>query len=596
MTVAHLAARACPAVCGRRAHAGSNASSSSKRANARPCARTAVRVNAGEDPDQDVAPPDEGCRTIVITSGKGGVGKTTSSSAIATLFAKYGKKRTLLVSTDPAHSLGDAFRMDFSGTPTSPMANLDVMEIDPSESMKTALSDWAGLAEDMAGGGGAGSDKDMRDRIASFQEWLSGIPGIDEATALSQAITHIESGQYDVIVFDTAPTGHTLKLLALPDILQAGITKLQSWQATLYGYWDAMKGLASTGSTTASAKRGAAKKKISQNLEKYKRDIQKVALMLQDQARTRFVVVCIAEFLSVSETKRLLAELRGNQVKASHVIVNQLVTQDALDGKQLEELEALAEVGGLSLNQELLQRTIHACRLTTSRKAIQTKYLDELRNSEEATGLDGLCEVPLLPEEVTGVEALQRFASLLVEDSSALTSPGAAPNGGAPANLYDDQIRAMNGGGKESEDGWTPTKGDAVQIQNLAKSAQYNNLAGTIVANRNEETGRYGVQISHQGKQKVLALQLKNIRLESAAAKKPKLSSEGVGSAPAMGGGIEGKISKLLEDPELKALIAQNPKFEAAVKECIESPMNAMKYLSDPEMSPLITKIMAKMM
>ena len=259
--------------------------------------------------------------------------------------------------------------MDFSGTPTSPMANLDVMEIDPSESMKTALSDWAGLAEDMAGGGGASSDKDMQDRIASFQEWLSGIPGIDEATALSQAITHIESGQYDVIVFDTAPTGHTLKLLALPDILQAGITKLQSWQATLYGYWDAMKGLASTGSTTASAKRAAAKKKISQNLEKYKRDIQKVALMLQDQARTRFVVVCIAEFLSVSETKRLLAELRGNQVKASHVIVNQLVTQDALDGKQLEELEALAEVGGLSLNQELLQRTIHACRLTTSRKA-----------------------------------------------------------------------------------------------------------------------------------------------------------------------------------------------------------------------------------
>ena len=96
---------------------------------------------------------------FVFVGGKGGVGKTTSSSAIATLFAKYGKKRTLLVSTDPAHSLGDAFRMDFSGTPTSPMANLDVMEIDPSESMKTALSDWAGLAEDMAGGGGAGSDE-----------------------------------------------------------------------------------------------------------------------------------------------------------------------------------------------------------------------------------------------------------------------------------------------------------------------------------------------------------------------------------------------------------------------------------------------------
>ena len=96
MTVAHLAARACPAICGRRTHAGSNASSSSKRANARPCARTAVRVNAGEDPDQDVAPPDEGCRTIVITSGKGGVGKTTTSANLGMSIARLGYKVCLV--------------------------------------------------------------------------------------------------------------------------------------------------------------------------------------------------------------------------------------------------------------------------------------------------------------------------------------------------------------------------------------------------------------------------------------------------------------------------------------------------------------------
>ena len=96
MTVAHLAASACPAVCGRRAHAGSNASSSSKRANARPCARTSLRVNAGEDPDQDVAPPDEGCRTIVITSGKGGVGKTTTSANLGMSIARLGYKVCLV--------------------------------------------------------------------------------------------------------------------------------------------------------------------------------------------------------------------------------------------------------------------------------------------------------------------------------------------------------------------------------------------------------------------------------------------------------------------------------------------------------------------
>ena len=122
--------------------------------------------------------------------------------------------------------------MEFSNTPVSPIPNLDVMEIDPAESMKTALADWAALAGDLISDG----EGDMKDKLGSFQQWLSGIPGIDEATALSQAIKHIESGQYDMIVFDTAPTGHTLKLLALPEILQAGITTLQSWQSTLYGY------------------------------------------------------------------------------------------------------------------------------------------------------------------------------------------------------------------------------------------------------------------------------------------------------------------------------------------------------------------------
>lgn len=71
------------------------------------------------------------------------------------------------------------------------------------------------------------------------------IPGIDEATALAKAIEHIESGKYDLIVFDTAPTGHTLKLLALPEILQAGIEKLESWQSTMWGMWEAVKGMGS---------------------------------------------------------------------------------------------------------------------------------------------------------------------------------------------------------------------------------------------------------------------------------------------------------------------------------------------------------------
>ena len=86
-----------------------------------------------------------------------------------------------------------------------------------------------------------------------------------------------------------------------------------------------MKGLGSS----SSKKRLVAKEDVAEMLENYRRGIQKVALMLQDQRRTRFIVVCIAEYLSVSETQRLLRKLKKNQVRASHIIVNQVVVESA---------------------------------------------------------------------------------------------------------------------------------------------------------------------------------------------------------------------------------------------------------------------------
>ena len=161
---------------------------------------------------------------FIFVGGKGGVGKTTSSSAIASLLARHCQRRILLVSTDPAHSLSDAFRCEFTNLPKCPgIENLDVMEVDPSDTMETELNKWAELAKVIAGEEAGDEGDDMLKKIKQFQEWLVGIPGIDEATALSSAIKHIESNKYDLIVFDTAPTGHTLKLLGMPEILQAGI-------------------------------------------------------------------------------------------------------------------------------------------------------------------------------------------------------------------------------------------------------------------------------------------------------------------------------------------------------------------------------------
>lgn len=537
---------------------------------------------------------------FIFVGGKGGVGKTTSSSAIATLLAKYCNKRVLLVSTDPAHSLSDAFRCDFTNDPKCPgVENLHVMEVDPSDTMEAELKKWMELAKDMHyqdSDNGDDANDEMVTKIKQFQEWLSGVPGIDEATALSSAIQHIESDNYDMIVFDTAPTGHTLKLLGMPEILEAGIEKLQSWQSTLWSYWDVIKGMGSS----ASVKRMNAKETVGNMLEQYKRRIQKVALMLQDQHRTRFIVVCIAEYLSVSETQRLLRELKKNNVRASHIVVNQLVVDNALTKEELAELEGLAEVGNLHLSQQLLNKTVHACRLTTARKSIQEKYLGQLKSFPETQDiLEGICELPLLAEEVTGNDALLRFAGYMVRNPPTPDSLGKSLSAG-PKSLYDDQLESLSGGAAiEDSSTWTPSKGDEVKIIDLIKSAQYNGIDGVVISPLDPETNRCGIRIIYEGKTKTLALQQKNLVFlhQAKKAKKAKALTKGDVFTPTMAEQqpVVNKAKALLDDPEIKAMIEGSPKFKDAVEDVLNNPMNVMKYLSDPEMSPLISKAMSKL-
>jgi len=518
---------------------------------------------------------------FVFVGGKGGVGKTTTSSAIATLLSTVCNKRVLLVSTDPAHSLGDAWRTSFSNVPSSPIENLDVMELDPSEMMENELSTWVSYATEFTDEGNV-ADNSIISKINSFQEWLSGIPGIDEATALSAAITHIESGKYDIIVFDTAPTGHTLKLLALPEILEQGIEKLQSWQTTLWGYWDAFKGLTSGAGTSQAAKRSKIREEVSKKMEKYKQSIQKVAKMLQDQDRTRFVVVCIAEFLSVSETRRLLQELEKNTVRVSHIVVNQLVIKDSLSNEELANLESQAEVDDIGMSPELLKKTIHACRLTSSRKNIQQKYLDVLKGYKETQAvIEGICEVPLLAEEVTGADAIHRFARLLVKES----------------------------GNNESfikSTAHVPVIGDVVRIAGLTQNTYLNGIDGTIVTGVDIKTGRCGISIDFEGKTQTLSLLPKNLSIVKAkivvedemaqvsynndveetfkASNEPSISDE-----------IINKAMSILDDPEIKEMIAKEPRVKAAIQDCMISPMNFVKYISDPELSPFLMKAMTKL-
>jgi arsenite/tail-anchored protein-transporting ATPase len=153
---------------------------------------------------------------IVLFTGKGGVGKTTIASATALGIARSGRK-TLVMSTDPAHSLADSFGVELGPDPTEVTDNLWAEQIDSQQRLEEnwreiqehaiAVLDWAGLNEVEA-------------------EELSVIPGLDELFSLADVKSHHDEGPYDVLIVDCAPTGETLRLLSLPDIIQWYMEKI----------------------------------------------------------------------------------------------------------------------------------------------------------------------------------------------------------------------------------------------------------------------------------------------------------------------------------------------------------------------------------
>lgn len=148
----------------------------------------------------------QGSLQWIFVGGKGGVGKTTTSCALGMLLAQS-RGSVLVVSTDPAHNLSDAFQQRFSGTPSlvTGFTNLYCMEID------NALTD--SMLTEAAGGdeGGVGM-------ASMLSELTKSLPGWDEVMGFATMLKTIQSASFDCVVFDTAPTGHTLRLLSVPQV------------------------------------------------------------------------------------------------------------------------------------------------------------------------------------------------------------------------------------------------------------------------------------------------------------------------------------------------------------------------------------------
>ncbi|KAF4712084.1 hypothetical protein FOZ63_008318, partial [Perkinsus olseni] len=370
-------------------------------------------------------------------------------------------------------------------TPVPGVSNLDVLEINPHTYLAEELHQWGQLAHQ------AGYN-DLIDNVEKLQDWISGIPGIDEATALSSVVDLLEGGHYDIIVFDTAPTGHTLKLLQLPDILQVGLTKLESWQASLWQYWQMVKG----GNYSQTE---ALRKKVTSRIRDYKKGIEKVGRMLKDRMRTTFVVVCIAEYLSIKESQRLLRELHKDHVAVSHVVVNQLVLGD-FTTLPIDDA-TIARKGEEALGEAQWSTVTQAVQFCRARNSIQQRYLSELCNFPEVADANlSVVQLPLLPYEVTGVPNLLNFSQMLLPDGyrKGSTPKPLVDRVSVPQELYGDSRSFMDG--------------DRVVVTGLVKAQHYNGKPAEVV--KVTDDGRVAVRVEVEpSKFKMLSLKQDNLKL-----------------------------------------------------------------------------------
>src|SRR5690242_12822509 len=248
-------------------------------------------------------------RKIVIFGGKGGVGKTTAAAAFALAFARANPKQKVLVfSTDPAHSLADSFDEEIgeSKNGIAGNENLDGMEIDPGkwfEELKTRYRTWTDELFASLSGGSRMEIKFDREAMRELVELTP--PGIDEIAALGTISDLLDSERYHTIVLDTAPTGHLIRFLELP---QVALSWIRTFMKLLLKYKDVMHG-----------------RQVAEELVALSKSIKKVLALLTDAERCEFVGVAIPERMSLEETVDLAKSLEKLNVPLCKLLINGVV-------------------------------------------------------------------------------------------------------------------------------------------------------------------------------------------------------------------------------------------------------------------------------
>ena len=324
-------------------------------------------------------------RRTLFFGGKGGVGKTTVASAFALMSADRGD-RTLLVSTDPAHSTSDILERRLTGEPQQVVDNLWAMEIDPEHEVDAYIADVKARIADSVPPRLAGEVERQID-IARIS------PGAEES-ALFDRFTRIlqhEARDYDRVVFDTAPTGHTLRLLSLPETMTAWIAGLISHRKKvniLGRMWRNVAG-AGAGAGAVAGSHDDTDDPVLRVLNERKHRFEEARKLVTDAEQASFAFVVIPERLPILETGKAVRALDKYRIPVGGLFVNR-VLPDHAEG-------------------EFLQR----------RRERERGYLDEIAATFATHPIQ---HVPLMEADVVGVKALRELGVVLGSGESGVGS------------------------------------------------------------------------------------------------------------------------------------------------------------------------------
>lgn len=356
-------------------------------------------------------------KRLIIVAGKGGVGKTTTSSAIALRLAKEGRK-TLLVTVDPAKRLEDSLGIEigFKERPIQP--NLTAMMLDPEAVIREHLEREIPEAKI--------TDHPLFRYVTQY------LPGLNELMAIGKLNDLRRAGTYDAIVVDTAPTGHALSFLKAPSAIRELMSEksLLKWAMRGYTVWQKVSGTMKQAGNLFKKKQDRKEGPPDIDFERIFADIQNEADairgFLTDPDHSAFVVVCLPEKLPVEETVDIARVTKEELGMRIHTVVVNKVQPDAF-GDGLEAFEAIvqdpdrrkafaaATAKAGDVPKDLVDAMLDAAEFGNLRRAMNLAYIEELAERLPRVPL-GM--VPLFKHDVNGLKRLHAFEAALFDPAN----------------------------------------------------------------------------------------------------------------------------------------------------------------------------------